>query len=285
MNFTANGQMNVTIQQGGWLDAVPDYTFLPYVTPDQSTITFTIRNKDQVNLQTALGGGCWSPADADNMVGTLAAYSDSGSVTTSKAQQYSTASYTSRLRVTLPIWGFRALTFTTKEADAMENGTLLSKMAYSLSKLSTADRAALWKRGGPRINGSDSGTALPFRLLALSSSDTPRSQTVSVALDYATAAPFRQIDPYVYAFEFIPDSEVLGMQTCGSVQSGEVQVQPLGGTPVWNLMRSRDGVTWESWTGSNWTPSTVVPSNGNLFQTRVPTRAGERKQRPLPHKH
>jgi hypothetical protein len=263
MDYDADGGMNVTMT-GGWNDGAASYAFASYVTPDSSTITFTLVNKNQVDLATALQSDCWAPQDAENKVASLPEYSDVGSVSTAVAKQYATSSYVTKLLVTQPMWGFRAPTFSRNEEGAMRNGTLLSKMANYLATRDSDGRAAAWSLWGPPIEGGAGPVTLPLRLLAIGSSDVPRSQLVSVALDYATAARYGTVGNYVYAFQITPDSEILGLRTCGTVTGGEIQVQPLGGTPIWNLMRSSNGIAWTAWNGSAWVPSAIVPSNGAL---------------------
>jgi hypothetical protein len=264
-DFTADGEFSL-ITQGTPVDAATRWAYIPYMTPDSSYGWLTFVNQDGVDLATALAGPCYAPDDNNNIMQFLPLYSDVGSVTLTQANAFRSAVYTSQLQVTTEVWGFRAPTFFAGESVAMQRGFLLSKAMRTLrTSDDAAARAAFWLKNGPRISEGPDAAAqlLGLRLLATAKSDTPRSQTVSVALNYETASTFRQPwDDYVYAFRFVPGSEVFGRTTCTAINpAGELQFQPVGGTTVYDLMRSADGVTWTAWNGSDWVASSVIPSN------------------------
>ena len=99
-----------------------------------------------------------------------------------------------------------------------------------------------------------------MRLLALQSSDTPQSQFVSFALDYATTGTFGEA---VYALQVNPNSPILGLVNCKTA-GGEVQVQILGGTTFDTLYRKlRTESVWKRYDRKNDTwiavPNGTVP--------------------------
>ncbi len=261
-DFSADGAFALNTQ-GTPRDAATRWDYSPYITPNSSAGVLTFVNQDHIDLATALKGQCWAPADNIKAVQGLNSYSDIGSVTATAISGFSSNAYTSQRRVTTEVWGFRAPTFSRGESGAMKKGFLLSKAMDKLSGSDAAGRAGFWLSHGPQNLEGDTSQLLGLRLLATSSSNEPRSQTVSVALNYETASIFRQTwDDYVYAFHFIPGSEVLGLKECAADKpAGELQFQPIGGVAIYDLMRSADGVTWAAWTGADWAPSGVTPSN------------------------
>jgi hypothetical protein len=116
-------------------------------------------------------------------------------------------------------------------------------------------RAEAWSDYGPEIEGPYDAAALGMRLLAIANMDDPRSQFVSVALDFNTASSVSK-DGYVYAFQAVPYSQIQVLKNCVAFEDGN-QVQLLVGTAVFNLCRTRaqaPGDRWEAWNYTGWVP-------------------------------
>lgn len=125
------------------------------------------------------------------------------------------------------------------------SGKLISKAQRQLSR--SVDSTFFWSQNGPQLSGllddasSPTRLGLSLQMLATSSSDEPKSQFVSVALDYEVASGFGEP---VYKFQLNPRSPVLGLRGCR--MGGEAQFQVPGSTPIRNLHRRvRTNGYWE----------------------------------------
>jgi len=163
---------------------------------------------------------------------------DIGSVTSSSARRVKVnniASLHSRFRVRTLMWGFRTVTGP-NEVESLCNGRLLSKAQALLQKDPNNETRTkiFWLVNGPDVSGLGEAELDALRFLAIQSSDVPKSQFVSVALDLPTAHTFG--DP-VYAFKVQPLSPVFGLRRSDCSALGEIQFQVLGGTPITDLWR------------------------------------------------
>ncbi|HEX8480687.1 MAG TPA: hypothetical protein VF650_02150 [Allosphingosinicella sp.] len=260
-NYTADHQARWTTVTPG--DRSFRITFRPRAQGDNDDLVVGVTSLRQVNVATAISNGCRVKADTATAVEALSAFSDLGSLTKPAIDGYVPSDFlVSKLKVTAPVWGFRGLTFGPEvELEALKRGFLLSKMASYLSGKTAAQAAAGWAIMGPQSGGAFDSAAFALRALAVRASGSPRSQYVSVAVDFETAAGFGR-DDYVYAFQLVPNSELFGLKACG-FKGSEAQVQPFGGTAVYDLMRRKKtgSTAWTAWNGTDWVSSTVVPKN------------------------
>lgn len=153
-------------------------------------------------------------------------------------------------------WGFRGPTISGEVKTMMEEGELLYKARRFSRDIN------FWLTDGPQvlprpISKDDmtwhNNMSLSLQILATSSSDEPKSQFVSVALEESVAESFvsssaKGDNRAVYKFQMNPQSPIFGMQEC-DVKKGEVQFQVPGGTPIRNLQRKKllNGGKWSSW--------------------------------------
>jgi hypothetical protein len=247
-DYTADHEASWTTDQPG--DRLFHITFNPRVDgSDTDVLSVGIISKRKVNVDTAVKYGCISKDQQKAAVQSLLDFSDVGSTTKTAVDRWAAPYDTTALMVTLPTLLYRGLTFAlVSEREALQRGHLLSKLAYNLTRSDAQGRANAWKDYGPEVEGPYDDAALGMQLLAAKSSAEPKSQFVSVALDFKTAKSITQ-DIYVYAFQAVPSSPVLGLKSCVLGQ-GEDQLQVFGGTEVWNLCRKDvrgQGKQWASW--------------------------------------
>lgn len=134
------------------------------------------------------------------------------------------------------------------DIDAMERGYLKSKAMVQLE--SAESPSAFWSKVGPQITDqSPKYLKHAFQVMACNNSYSPPSQFVSIALTFDVALRFAR-SGYVYRFDVVPNSPILGMKGC-SVNKGEVQYQIQGNTPITKLARSRNNITWEDYDFEN----------------------------------
>ena len=226
-----------------------------------------------VTVQQAIREGCYTSAQAKEIIAQGERSTPMGTVTLEKAKLYlervNDRSVT-RTKVTAPeTWVYRGY----DDASNWHTEELLDGVIYSKGQ-NARDKAirrgisekSFWGKNGPQLRheassvGSFPGepTYFMMRLLAIQTSDTPPSQFVSFALNYKLASEFGEV---VYALQVNPDSPVLGLQNCNL--KGEYQVQILGGTTFGVLYKKKRGQNWERYDRSNrvWGPvaSGTVP--------------------------
>lgn len=259
-DFSTKGTM--TVQLGNpFIDSDNQSFFEPYVTNDTSRVVITVANKDEIELGNVFQDGCFTGKEVTSVVKNLSHYSQAGSLTLRASDRFiDTDRFATKLLVTKPIWGFRSPTFSPKEITAFEQGYLLSKFDRKYKYDAEWDDDN--KIDGPNLS-VDSSAIAGMRYLAVASSDEPKSQLVSVALDFSTAASFRKeaLGPYVYAFRLVPNSPIIGLKECNLTSGGEIQIQPLRGTNIWYLMRPIDGKSWETFLNDEWIATTTIPLN------------------------
>ncbi|MBJ2247428.1 MULTISPECIES: hypothetical protein [Pseudomonas] len=196
-----------------------------------------------VTVQQALNAGCYDNQQMREIIDTAKAGKPIGSRTLEKENEL-TSTYGAKItdsRVTAPAtWVYRAY----EGADTnnwhvqkLKAGVIYAKAQNDLDKYikNGGTPEKYWAIDGPDLHQPDfpSATYTTMRLLALQSSDTPQSQFVSFALDYATTGTFGEA---VYALQVNPNSPILGLVNCKTA-GGEVQVQILGGTTFDTLYR------------------------------------------------
>ncbi|GHG78952.1 hypothetical protein [Comamonas sp. JC664] len=262
MDYSAGGDMNVTVESGSISTGFP-YQYARYVDPDTSNLSFEVINWTQTSLASALAGPCLKTGSAtEDAFGSLLQYADVGTVTKQKVEKYSAPlKYFTQYSVTDAVWGFRGIVRV--ELSDLKSGFLVSRATRILRGVSYENRESKWAAFGPQLVANDAPAALGLRLLALGSTAEPMSQVVPVALTYKTAYPFAPAGDPVYAFRLSPMSQVFSLnEKCATVEDTEAQLLPLGGTAIFDLMRSFDGKTWQKWIkDDDWDPSDVVPSN------------------------
>jgi hypothetical protein len=223
-----------------------------------------------VTVSQALSGGCY---DNDEMRGNIdfaKAARPIGSRTLEKENEL-TSTYGGKItysRVTAPAtWVYRAYEGATTNnwhVKKLKAGVIYSKAQNGLDKFVAEGRkpAEYWAIDGPDLHqlGFVGAIYTTMRLLAIQSSDTPQSQFVSFALDYATTGTFGDA---VYALQVNPDSPILGLVDC-KTKGGEVQVQILGGKTFDTLYRKlRTESVWKRYDRQNDTwiavPNGTVP--------------------------
>lgn len=201
-----------------------------------------------VTVAQALAAGCRSEADVTAIVNEALSNTDLGTTTRTKLTTFKpSGGWATRLDVTDPdTWVYRAATIIGEEAK-LTQGRLTSKAERRLQR--AGDVYEFWKAYGPQVDGTQrDSTSLALQMLATSSSDEPPSQFASVALDFSVASGFGNI---IYRFQLNPQSPVLGLGNCKT--SGEVQLQPPGGTPIRNLRRyDRSKGYWEQYKAGVW---------------------------------
>ncbi|MDB5268742.1 MAG: hypothetical protein JWP58_1782 [Hymenobacter sp.] len=217
---------------------------------DSVLIYLDVLSERQVDLRTAVEFGCKSPAEIRKFNKYLLAESTLGTSTKSKYDAGLSPGLTTQLKVTMPVQVFRGPTFTGDNV-AMEAGYLSSKAIRTLRRPNTVP-SEFYQANGPRIEGTGDSALYTMRQLAIGSSDVPVSQTISIALNFATAFSFKQdAFHYVYAFKVVPDCELFGIRRGvggdNTKIDGELQFQILGGTPITDVMRTNDvnGLVWE----------------------------------------
>lgn len=137
------------------------------------------------------------------------------------------------------VYLYRATSYT-KEIEHM----IASKKTLAKAYFRTPN----WASIGPQVADSNrSQLSLPFQLMAIASSDKPKSQFTSTALTFDVAKTFAQGDSYVYAFKVTPRSNIFGIANCDvEVLTGELQMQIPNGTPIKSLRRKKaSGGDWE----------------------------------------
>lgn len=225
-----------------------------------------------VTVQQALSAGCYDTQEMRGIIDTAKAGKPMGSRTLEKENEL-TSSYGGKItdtRVTAPAtWVYRAY----ESADTnnwhvqkLKAGVIYSKAQNDLDKYVKGGGTPqeYWAIDGPDLHalGFNGATYTTMRLLALQSSDTPKSQFVSFALDYATTGTFGDA---VYALQVNPNSPILGLVNC-KTPGGEVQFQILGGTTFNTLYRKvRTDKDWKRYNRDTdqWVtvPKGTVPEN------------------------
>lgn len=207
-----------------------------------------------VTVQEALAGGCYSKDEVKGIIDTAKAGKPMGSRTLEKENEL-TSNYGEKItysKVTAPAtWVYRAYEGATTDnwhVQKLKAGVIYSKAQNDLDKY--VERGGkpkdYWDIDGPDLHASGtqfpSATLTTMRLLAIQSSDTPKSQFVSFALDYETTKTFGEA---VYALQVNPNSQILGLVDCRT-KGGEVQVQILGGTKFEKLYRKiKNETNWK----------------------------------------
>lgn len=139
---------------------------------------------------------------------------------------------------------YRATSYSKEIAYMQDNMKTMAKAYF---------RTPSWDKIGPKITDSNrSLLSLPFQLMAIASSDTPKSQFSSAALTFDIAKSFAAKDAYVYALKVNPRSHIFGMQNCDvGVFTGELQFQVPHDTVIKSLRRKKaSGGSWEYWSKS-----------------------------------
>lgn len=137
------------------------------------------------------------------------------------------------------VYLYRATSYSKEIEYMMSNKKTLAKAYF---------RTPNWASIGPQVTDSNrSQLSLPFQLMAISSSDKPKSQFTSAALTFDVAKTFAQGDSYVYAFKVAPRSNIFGLDNCDvGVLTGELQMQVPNGTVIKSLRRKKArGGDWE----------------------------------------
>jgi hypothetical protein len=176
-----------------------------------------------------LSSNCLSEEKKESALVALGKSSDVGSITEEAVDnllQGSTSGVAGN-QIEKEVWVFRTTGFP-KEIRHMERH--LETLAKAFFR--TPD----WDLHGPSAN---SANALALRLLALSSSDSPKSQFSSVALTFGVAASFATSGQYVYAMKMVPNSRIFGIKDCeaNDWSKGEIQMQPINRTKIIGLRR------------------------------------------------
>lgn len=239
IDFTADHGL-AAFQVGTTGDTLVVKNFQPYGSGDEDLITLDLYAQNWLDIVAATTFGCADGNAQLNAVQKLRTLSDLGSATATKVDIYGhPANSVTNYLVTREIWGFRTLANSMELSRLLNQSVLQSKAQLYLTNPAKPrpDVQAFWENSGPRVQDISSSTALALRLLAISDSAQPRSQFLSVAIDFQTAAVFHGFDSNVYAFRMKPDSPVLGVKNCDLAQSGERQVQVLGGTFVHSILR------------------------------------------------
>lgn len=225
-----------------------------------------------VTVQQALSGGCYDNHEMSEIIGTAKAGKPIGRRTLEKENEL-TSTYGGKItdsRVTAPAtWVYRAYEgpdTNNWHVQKLKEGVIYAKAQNDLEKYIKRGGTPeeYWAVDGPDLHepGFSSATYTTMRLLALQSSDTPKSQFVSFALDYATTGTFGEA---VYALQVNPNSPILGLVNC-KTPGGEVQVQILGGTTFNTLYRKvRTEKDWKRYNRDTqqWVtvPKGTVPEN------------------------
>lgn len=254
---------------GGYQD--PDYPY--FVAPyDVKQSTWSVHEgvctPPVVTVQDALAAGCRPESSIAAIMTSAASAPNLGSDTKKKLSDWqdghsATSGWMTTLDVTDPETALYRATTRAEEDAAFLSGNLVSKAQMALKKLKPSQTPEwFWGKNGPELTDPTirNDSALAFQVLALSTSDSPRSQFLSVALDFQTAASFGNI---VYAFRANPNSPILGMKSC-SLGSGEVQFQvpPEPITHVRKYVKSEDA--WYAPVNGAWVkqpPSDQCPSS------------------------
>lgn len=132
------------------------------------------------------------------------------------------------------------------DIEALKKGYLKSRYQHRLSKQKTDDDIKDFiDRNGPdliklkkefRSEEDFDQLQRVYMLMAITSSSQPASQFTSVALNYEVAKGFAYGD-WVFRFDVVPNSPILGLHDCSLESSNEGQFQIIGGTPIKNLAR------------------------------------------------
>lgn len=222
-----------------------------------------------VTVKQALSQGCYDNEEMRKNIDAAKAASPIGTRTLEKEKEL-TSSYGDKItyaRVTAPdTWVYRAYEGANTNnwhVSKLKEGVIYSKAQNEVQRYIRDGHTAadFWLRDGPDLHtpGLASAIYTTMRLLALQSSDTPQSQFVSFALDYATTGTFGDA---VYALQVNPDSPILGLVDCKTAK-GEVQVQILGGKTFDTLYRKlRSEHTWKRYDRN--TQQWIAVSNGTV---------------------
>lgn len=197
----------------------------------------------------AISAGCRTDASVQAIIDETLKTATLGDVTKQQIDLFRPRDgWMTTLLVTDPnTWGYRGLKNPT-EIESMQAGKLQSKAERRVAKRGPA----IWDVSGPEIPyGTANSTSLTLQMIALSSSDTPVSQFLSIALDYKVASEFTS--EYVYRFQMTPNSPILGLRGCTIAAGGENQYQVPGKTPITNLARRHvTNSYWELYTDGKW---------------------------------
>jgi hypothetical protein len=219
-----------------------------------------------VSVKDAVSAGCRSSSTvvsiANSALAAQLGSSTSTALSTWKANNQNRSGWITRLDVTDPETLVYRATDRPAEATTFQQGLLISKAEAALRKLKGDQTPEwFWDRNGPALSlpGQRDNVALSLQMLATSSSDEPRSQFLSVALDFNTARAFGEV---VYAFRLNPRSPILGMNNCMLSGGGEIQMQVPGNAPIHDLRKYSDG-NWYALVNGRW----VETANGKCSMT------------------
>ncbi|RKG80457.1 hypothetical protein [Corallococcus terminator] len=203
-----------------------------------------------VSVDQAIKAGCRTAAENTATVNDALSRTTLGTKTREKLSAFSKGDgWATRQYVTDPeTRGYRAATIRNEEAALMA-GRLTTKAERFSSGLSGPELTEFWQANGPQLAANQQDNlSLALQMLSTSSSDEPRSQSTSVALSFDVASGFGNV---IYHFRLNPQSPVLGMSQCKT--TGEVQIQPPGGTPIRDLRRyDRTKKYWEKYKAGVW---------------------------------
>ena len=187
-------------------------------------------------LTKAINGGYFSQRELKTMIDNTIKAAEKGGIVervlTEKAYQIQTTNVTKTVVNTTQIV-FRATDIPQEINNILENMTL-----YSKAQRRKAHQEPVIDIATQNTTQADYATVL--RIAAIKASYEPPSQFVSIALNMECANRFKGMSKTVYAFEIIPNSPVLGLDSPGVVGKGEDQLQILGNTPIINLFRYPD---------------------------------------------